>query len=61
LIANDQISITKVLVRKARPEVFWFTTSRTGVSRHAGLMCPEIPDTLADLEGGHPVGAAVSG
>jgi hypothetical protein len=24
--------------------VFWFRTSRTGVSRHAGLMSPEIPD-----------------
>ena len=24
--------------------VLWFRTSRTGVSRHAGLMCREIPD-----------------
>jgi hypothetical protein len=26
------------------PVVCWFRTSRTGVSRHAGLMSPEIPD-----------------
>jgi hypothetical protein len=26
------------------PAVFWFRTSRTDVSRHAGLMSAEIPD-----------------
>ena len=24
--------------------VFWFTTYRTGVSRHVGLMSPDLPD-----------------
>jgi hypothetical protein len=27
-----------------RMTVSWFTTSRTRVSRHAGLMSPEIPE-----------------
>jgi transposase len=33
------------------PVVFWFRTSRTGVSRHAGLVSPEIPDrAVAGIE-----------
>jgi len=35
---------TKALVRVAEAAVFWFRTSRTGVSRHAGLMSQKIPD-----------------
>jgi hypothetical protein len=34
----------KALVRVAEAAVLWFRTSRTGVSRHAGLMSREIPD-----------------
>jgi hypothetical protein len=39
-------SIDSRLLNRCAAEraVCWFRTSRTGVSRHAGLMSPEIPD-----------------